>query len=122
MNITETVKNITSTVGVSYLDKTGELIPVSFSKLDDIIPLHPKAVTRLYVMYLQQGGMPKYHVLGVITGPMKLSEVSGMRLKGEYTDIKGFVRQIWVNEEEFHRVRVTIPTTRYSMPACRDIN
>jgi len=113
-DIQEIVDEITSTVGINYRLDNGKLIRVKYGKLDEIFPLHPKAAARLYVELMQEGGMPKIIIVGAITSPMTFPEVTGMTLKGYYKDERGLTRQIWINNTELSRVRVTIPTTDHS--------
>ena len=112
--IQDIVYDITSTVGINYRLDNGKLIRVKYGKLDEIFPLHPKAAARLYVELMQEGGMPKIIIVGAITSPMTFPEVQGMTLKGYYKDERGHTRQIWINNTELKRVRVTIPTTDHS--------
>lgn len=79
-------------------------------KLEELLPLHSNAVTRLYIEMIAEGGVPSYKILGVITSPLPDCQVTGMRLKAEYTDKEGKLRQIWINNQDYNDIRVIIPT------------
>ena len=109
-NLNEIIREICSTVSISHTDSSGITMPVKYGKLDEIQPLHSKAVTRLYLEFIAPGGAPTYKILGVITSKLYPEQVTGMRLKESYTDKDGKYRQVWINESDFNNVRVIIPT------------
>ncbi len=108
------ISAILSSVGISYTGEEGNPIPVKSGKLLNMAPLHSKVKTRLYVELMGEGGVPYYHIVGVITEPMHAEEVVDMKLKAEFNDRKG-VKQIWVNEEDFEQVRVIIPSSQKTL-------
>ncbi|HEX3074343.1 MAG TPA: hypothetical protein VHP30_12090 [Ignavibacteriales bacterium] len=105
------ISAILSSVGISYTSESGSPIPVKSGKLLNMAPLHSKVKTRLYVELMGEGGVPYYHIIGVITDQMNPDEVVDMKLKAEFNDRKG-VKQVWVNEEDFEQVRVIIPSSQ----------
>jgi hypothetical protein len=111
MKTTASTEEMLSSIAISYIDESSELIPVSFGRLEYLFPIHSKVITRIFVAFVNQGGVPNIRILGVISEVLKNSEVMNLKLCGEYTDAVGKDRQIWINETEFERVRITIPTT-----------
>ncbi len=109
-NINELVREICSTISIRYINASGTSLPVKHGKLDDLLPVHSTVVTRLYLELITEGGVPSYKILGVITSRLTDDQVTGMRLKAEYTDNEGYLRQIWINNQDYNNVRVIIPT------------
>jgi len=109
-NLNELLKEICSTISIRYINASGASLPVKYGKLDDLLPLHSNAETRLYLEMISEGGVPSYKILGVITSRLQMDQVTGMHLKAEYTDKEGKLRQIWINNQDYNNVRVIIPT------------
>lgn len=109
-NLNELLQEICSTISIRYINASGASLPVKYGKLDDLLPVHSTVVTRLYLEMIAEGGVPSYKILGVITSHLTDDQVTGMRLKAEYNDKEGKLRQIWINNQDFNNIRVIIPT------------
>ena len=109
-NITELITEILSTISIRYISNTGNILPVKYDRLAELLPIHSKVTSRIYIEQLGCGGVPSFKIIGVITTKTLPEEVTGMTLTAEYTDKEGCYRQIWINNTDLKNVRVIIPT------------
>jgi hypothetical protein len=108
LEIQEIVNDILNKAGVFYKEE-GNVFEVGYDPLLWEGPLHSKAISRIFIEKMEEGGGSFIKIIGAITEPLKKHEVMDMTLMEEYLDKKDRKYQIWINDEESANVKIFIP-------------
>jgi len=108
LEVQKIVNDILSKTGIFYKEN-GYIFDVSYDPLLWEGPLHSKAICRIFIEKMEEGGGSFIKIIGAITQPLKKHEVVDMALVDEYFDKKERKYQVWINMDEVENVKVLIP-------------
>lgn len=108
LEIQQIVKDILDKTGIFYKEE-GNIFEVSYDPLLWEGPLHSKAICRIFIEKMEEGGGSFIKIIGAITEPLKKHEVMEMTLLNEYYDKRERKYQVWINNDEVDKVKALIP-------------